>query len=286
MPKMIINDEFIENYNQKYDEKENDIELLFNWNEIPGNDNEKLLKFLNQNFGIDWVKTATIEKIDDDKTLRVYYKQNSISLEFNNNKNKVNLKIDDGRTDEIISKTDKCKINIYDEEYKLIMRRVLNELKMNDTLSEDLFFKILDWKSPRVRGIIKKQKLKFEEYADGIRCAIKAPDDEKMEILDKLFGIGIPVASTILQFIYPKIFPIIDFRTVKVLQNVEKLDNSKNYHNYRDSIKGYVLFREAIKNIAKEYPKYSLRQIDKALFASHKYELESKTSCGLVEACN
>ncbi len=286
MPKMIINDEFIENYNQKYDEKENDIELLFNWNEIPGNDNEKLLKFLNQNFGIDWVKTATIEKIDDDKTLRVYYKQNSISLEYNNDNNKVNLKIDDGRTDEFISKTKNCEIKIYDEEYKLIKRRVLNELKMNDTLSEDLFFKILDWKSPRVKGIIKKDKFKFEDYADGIRNAIKAPDDKKIGILDELYGIGIPVASTILQFIYPKFFPIIDFRTVVVLQNVEKLDKSKNYHNYRDSIKGYVLFREAIKNIAKEHPKYSLRQIDKALFAYHKYELKSKTSCGLEEACN
>ena len=44
---------------------------LFNWNEIPGNDNRRLIEFLRKNFGIEWVKTAKIEKIYGDNTIRV-----------------------------------------------------------------------------------------------------------------------------------------------------------------------------------------------------------------------
>src|SRR5574341_303977 len=45
---------------------------LFSWNKIPGwEDNEKLRRFLNRRFDIEWVKTANIEKIDD-STIRVF----------------------------------------------------------------------------------------------------------------------------------------------------------------------------------------------------------------------
>ena len=87
---------------------------LFSWNKIPGNDNERFIEFLKQNFGIDWVKTAKIEKIDDDKTIKVSTEMNSLSLRLNDEKTKVNLQIDDGRTDEFIVKTENGKLNIYE----------------------------------------------------------------------------------------------------------------------------------------------------------------------------
>lgn len=160
-----------------------------------------------------------------------------------------------------------------DQRYDTIKLKVSEELNKNEIISEDTFISILDWKSPRVKGIIKKDD--FEYYAKGIRKAIKSSDG-KIEILDELRGIGIPVASTILHFIYPGIFPIVDFRTVEVLQNAGNLDESKRYYNYRDSLVGYNSFCQAIKTIACHHPKYCLRQIDKALFAYHKYELKSK----------
>ncbi|MDL5503742.1 MAG: patatin-like phospholipase family protein, partial [Candidatus Methanoperedens sp.] len=75
---------------------------LFSWDEIPGNDSERLIEFLKQNYSIDWIKTAKIEKIDDNKTIRASVEGNYLSLSLNNEKNKVNLIIDDGRTDEFI----------------------------------------------------------------------------------------------------------------------------------------------------------------------------------------
>jgi len=86
---------------------------LFSWDEIPGNDNWKLIEFLGQMYGIDWVKTAKIEKIDDGRTINISTEKNSLSLRLNDEKNKVNLKIDDGRIDELNARTENSKLNIY-----------------------------------------------------------------------------------------------------------------------------------------------------------------------------
>ncbi|KAB2948279.1 MAG: Patatin-like phospholipase [Candidatus Methanoperedens nitroreducens] len=77
---------------------------LFSWDEIPGNDSVRLIDFLKKNYNIDWLKTAKIEKIDDNKTIRASVEGNYLSLSLNNEKNKANLKIDDVRTDEFIAK--------------------------------------------------------------------------------------------------------------------------------------------------------------------------------------
>ncbi len=84
---------------------------LFTWDEIPGNDNEKLIEFLKQKFGIYWVATAKIE--NDGKTIKVSTEKNSLTLKLNDEETKVDLQIDDGRTDEFIVKTEDDKLNIY-----------------------------------------------------------------------------------------------------------------------------------------------------------------------------
>ncbi len=86
---------------------------LFSWKNIPGNNNRRLIEFLTQKFGIDWVKTAKIEKIHDGKTIKVSTEKNYLSLKVNDEKTKVNLKIDDGRTDEFNAKMEYGKLNIY-----------------------------------------------------------------------------------------------------------------------------------------------------------------------------
>ncbi|MCZ7400711.1 MAG: hypothetical protein O8C61_00645 [Candidatus Methanoperedens sp.] len=92
---------------------------LFSWDEIPGNDDVRLIEFLNQNFGIDWVKTAKLEKIDNDKTIKVSTEKNYLSLRLNDEKTNVNLKIDDIRTDEFIVKVENGKLNIYQDNKKI-----------------------------------------------------------------------------------------------------------------------------------------------------------------------
>ena len=88
---------------------------MFSWGKIPGNDNVRLIEYLNRHFTIEWVKTAEIEKIDGDRGIKVSTGKNSLLLSLNNKKNKVYLKIDDGINYEFIAKTENSKLNIYDQ---------------------------------------------------------------------------------------------------------------------------------------------------------------------------
>jgi hypothetical protein len=86
---------------------------LFSWDEIPGNDSVKLIEFLKQNFKIDWVKKDNIKKSEDGKTISASAGNNNLSLILNDEKTKVNLKIDNGRTNELNARTENSKLNIY-----------------------------------------------------------------------------------------------------------------------------------------------------------------------------
>jgi tetratricopeptide (TPR) repeat protein len=90
---------------------------VFSWDEIPGKDNETLSKFLTENFNIDWIKTAKIEKINRDNIINIYTEKNSIFLKLNDKKNEVDLEIDGVRTDTFKAKNEMNKLNIYYESY-------------------------------------------------------------------------------------------------------------------------------------------------------------------------
>ncbi len=83
---------------------------LFSWNEIPGNDTDRLIKFLKKNYGVPWIKAAKIEKIDNGKTISISNKENSLLLTLNNDKNKAILTIN--TTDEFIVKKENGNLNI------------------------------------------------------------------------------------------------------------------------------------------------------------------------------
>lgn len=151
-------------------------------------------------------------------------------------------------------------------EYENLIEKVSREVSQG-AISKSTFIRILDWKAPRVKGIVKLDN--FDDYAKGIKQALQAPEDRKLPILDDLYGIGVPVASTILHFIYPSIFPIMDVRVAEVLYYSGYLNAKSRTQN------NYVNFRRVILNIAQQ-SKCTLREIDKALFAHHKSELEPK----------
>lgn len=85
---------------------------LFNWDNIPGKDDGKLIQFLEQKYGVDWIRSAKIEKIDNNE-IRVYTEKNSLSLRLDNENTKVTLSINNIKTDEFIVKTENSKLNIY-----------------------------------------------------------------------------------------------------------------------------------------------------------------------------
>jgi len=86
--------------------------FLFNWENVPGKDDGKLIEYLEQKYGVDWVRTAKIEKIDNNE-IRIATEKNFLSLKLNNENTKVTLTINKVKTDEFIVKKENSKLNIY-----------------------------------------------------------------------------------------------------------------------------------------------------------------------------
>jgi MFS family permease len=77
--------------------------FLFCWDKIPGRDKEKLIEFLST-INIAWAKTAIVEKIYNDTTIKVSTIDNWLYLRLNNEETKVNLNSNNGRTYEFAVK--------------------------------------------------------------------------------------------------------------------------------------------------------------------------------------
>lgn len=92
----------------------------FSWEEIPGNDSERLIDFLKSNYYVDWVKTAKIVKIDNGKTINITDGKNFLSLNLNNENTELNLKFDNVKTYKFILKTENGKLIIYSESIKML----------------------------------------------------------------------------------------------------------------------------------------------------------------------
>jgi hypothetical protein len=141
-------------------------------------------------------------------------------------------------------------------EYQALIRIVAAECRASRTISRDTLVKIFDWKSPRPKGKVKWDE--YERYEAGFKQAFESSKiEERVACLISLPGIGIPVASTILSMMFPDEMPIIDVRTVAVLYSKGCLCRSRA--------------QEAIKNIRRNCKRpWTLREIDRALFAYHK----------------
>ena len=72
--------------------------VLFDWNQVPGEDAGKLLDLLKQKFGINWGSQSKIDKTADGKTINLLSDQNSLAISINTENNEVTLKIKEGKS--------------------------------------------------------------------------------------------------------------------------------------------------------------------------------------------
>jgi hypothetical protein len=86
---------------------------LFSWEEIPGNDSDRLTHYLMSNYDVDWIKTAKIAKTNNGNTINITAGKNFLLLNLNNENTELNLIIDNVKTDKFIVKTENGKLNIY-----------------------------------------------------------------------------------------------------------------------------------------------------------------------------
>ena len=155
-------------------------------------------------------------------------------------------------------------------EYAAIRDRVEAELRFAGTLTRETFTRLLNWKSPRLKGIVRLERL--AEYQDRIREVQQSPENEQLQLLLKLRGFGVAAASTLLHFMYPEKYPIFDVRTVDVLFEFGLLPSRSKRP------RAYTPFCVVIRRIKASCPGSKLRQIDRALFAFHKIGLERRAT--------
>ncbi len=157
-------------------------------------------------------------------------------------------------------------------EYRRLLAETARDLGILATVSKDTFLAIWKWKGA-LRVI---QHVRLDEYqslyARAFRRAASEPPERKFAALlapgVKLPGMEAPTGSTILHFMHPQTMPIIDVRTVEVLYSAGLLSTR------RRDLAHYEEFRRAIERIRQRCPGWSLREIDRALFAYHKQFLE------------
>lgn len=164
---------------------------LFSWDDILGKDSAKFLEYLRKKIGVQWldgdawIKRAKIEKIDDDKTIKVYAEISKekpiieekepydfileieksvhssedrfILLKLNDEKNIADLILNYGLVYQFNVKTEKDKINIYDT--------LIKETEIEQLLER-----------------IAETKYKLKKYTEAIEYWEKA-----IEIIENLF---------------------------------------------------------------------------------------------------
>jgi hypothetical protein len=161
-------------------------------------------------------------------------------------------------------------------EYQRLVTAVAQDLNSLGTISEETFLAVWNWKG--AMRVIRHVKLDEYEtlYAEAFRRAALEPPGRKLAALLapelKLPGVEAPTGSTILHFLHPQIMPIIDVRTVEVLFEAGILSTD------RRDLAHYEEFRQAIEGIKDRCPRWSLREIDRALFAYNKQSLERRSA--------
>lgn len=126
------------------------------------------------------------------------------------------------------------------------------------------FVSIGKWKTERQKG--RYENNNDENVESLTREALEASGLDKVKILDKLEGVGVPVASAILTVVYPKDYCVIDYRTWRALLWLVTLKSkgSFNFTSYREysdfldiydrygTASAYGRFLETLKNIGRK----------------------------------
>ena len=136
---------------------------LFSWDNVPGKESEKLLKFLRDNLDVDWAGNAEICKSSDDETIRIFKDENSAEIKVDKKKEKATLKISDGRTHNLKVKKVNGELGIYESIYRStdkLLDAGLVPLKMS---SESAIVKLM-----RVLGQQKKREQIIKEMKRNI----------------------------------------------------------------------------------------------------------------------
>lgn len=100
---------------------------VFNWDEIPEKDDNRFIRFLTPKFGINWIKDAKPEKIDDN-TIKLNAVENSLILILDEGTTNLTIDIDGNKADEILVMKKNGELNIYQEKSNELLLQSPNQI--------------------------------------------------------------------------------------------------------------------------------------------------------------
>lgn len=149
----------------------------------------------------------------------------------------------------------------YKFEYNLTEKEDILESINRDSISIDDIRKIALWKYNRVINIEDEILEKLSKVLNDKNLSIENEDvREIVEDIIQCKGVGMPLASTILKFLRPDVFPIIDVRAYRAL--FDKKIYTYTYDKYIEYCKEIYKIRD-IKGI-------KLSEVDEQLYMFDK----------------
>lgn len=127
------------------------------------------------------------------------------------------------------------------------------------TITEDDLRRVSLWKSDRVLSVSDETLENLQQLAQTKSISLR--DTLVKETIDMLVlsqGIGFPMASAILKFINPSVFPIIDVRAYRALTGTKPYYSTYTYDKY-------IEYAETLHVLSKELNK-PLREMDEQLY--------------------
>lgn len=88
---------------------------MFRWDNVPGSENDRLMRYLKDDFGLDWAMDARIERSVDGNTIRINAGKRSAEIIMSEKKNASTLRVDDGKSYELSVKNDGGELSVYNE---------------------------------------------------------------------------------------------------------------------------------------------------------------------------
>ena len=126
-------------------------------------------------------------------------------------------------------------------------------------LTKEVLIKIADWKASRTKGYVNKNDPDYVEEVTRVSFTTKN-EKLRLEVLTLLNGVDVRMASAILQFCFPDLYTVMDWRAWESLRNLGKISGK-----IEDTYECYKKYNDVCQEIAKQFH-VSLRALDKALW--------------------
>ena len=155
-------------------------------------------------------------------------------------------------------------VDLYDLEGYLF-NRVSKWFEQQGTLSDYDFYAIVIWKSNRAKTKVKRGLSEAGTTVSSLMREVYEAkrQEDKVDVLLIIWGIGLAMASAILTVCYPEKFTVLDYRAWQTLRHNSVADLPERYPQ---SSADYLEYCSACRQFA-ERMGLSLRNLDRALWA-------------------